>query len=247
MSPDCLVRGKTVFIMGGGKFGTNALRYLKANGCKIIVADINPDCQAKSEVTVQTNVLKVLDSLKNGHAAFLEGNAIDLLLAIMEKSVPDLIVTAIPGNIIAEVVKGWLAKHKLKLETYNEVIPKVLENIPKSLLSFVDKDLGVVIVSYMPAPMRCRKNCMPPKNVCALTGRTKLTSMDRLLKFCVYNQTDISRILLSKQLTGGLGAVEGIKLCSLFEQLEKLHAPYTLAIGTACDCHGVLNLLKIKK
>lgn len=142
MSRDCVVRGKTVFVMGGGKFGTNALKYMKAKGGKVLVADINPDCAAKSEVTVQVDGLRVFNSLKDEQVAFLVGDAVDLLLAILEKSVPDLIVTAIPGNAIVKVVDGWLAKRELKVEAYKEVIPKVLRSIPKSLLSFVDEDSG---------------------------------------------------------------------------------------------------------
>jgi hypothetical protein len=71
--------------------------------------------------------------------------------------------------------------------------------------------------------------------------------MDKLLEFAVYNQTDVSQILQSKQLTGGLGAINGKELCSLLKQLETHQKPFTLAIGTACDCHGVLNLAKIAK
>ena len=170
MSRDCVVlKGKLVFVMGGGKFGTNAFRYLKAKGAKVLVVDVNPDCMAKSEVDFQAAELGDSDSLGDGQTAFLVGDAVDLLLALMEKRVPDLIVTAIPSNAVAKVVEGWLAKRGYKLEPYLKAVPKVLENIPKSLVSFVDEDSGVIVVSYMPSDMRCRENCMPPKNVCALS------------------------------------------------------------------------------
>ena len=54
MSRDSMMlKGKLVFVMGGGKFGTSALKYLKAKRSKVLVADVNPDCMAKSEITVQ--------------------------------------------------------------------------------------------------------------------------------------------------------------------------------------------------
>ena len=54
MSRDSMMlKGKLVFVMGGGNFGTRALRYLKAKRSKVLVADVNPDCMAKSEVNVQ--------------------------------------------------------------------------------------------------------------------------------------------------------------------------------------------------
>jgi hypothetical protein len=245
MSGDYAVRGKLVFVMGGGKFGTNALRILRAKGAKVLVVDVNPGCMARSEVDFQADGLDACGSLADGQAAFLVGDAVDLLAALLETKVPELVVTAIPGNAVAKVVESWLSRRGIKLEPYRKAVPQVLENIPKSLVLFVDEDSGVIVVSYMPSGMRCRENCMPPKDVCALTGRPKLASMDKLLEFSVYDLTDVSGILWSRQLTGGLGAISGKELRSLLKQLEGLHEPCTLAIGTACDCHGILKLAKI--
>jgi hypothetical protein len=247
MSEEQLVRGKLVFVMGGGKFGTNALRYLKTKGAKVLVADLNLECRASSEADVLAADLSVLDSLGDGQAAFLVGDAVNLLVVLLETRVPDMVVTAIPGNAVAKVVEAWLAERGVKLEPYLEVIPKVLENIPESLVSFIDYICGVIVVSYMPSDMKCRENCMPPKNVCASTGRPKLASMDKLLRFSVYNLTDVSGIFSSPQLTGGLGAINGNEFSSLLKRLANIKKPYTLAIGTACDCHGILRLIKIKK
>ncbi len=247
MSVDYRVRGKLVLVMGGGKFGTHALKHLKAKGAKVLIVDLNPDCMANSEVDFQAADFGVSDSLGDGQAAFLVGDAVDLLEALLETKVPDMVVTAIPGNAVAMVVEFWLTKCGVKLEPYLEVVPKVLENIPESLVSFVDYVCGVIVVSYMPSHMRCRENCMPPKDVCASTGRPKFASIDKLLEFSVYNLTDVSGILCSRQLTGGLGAIDGKELYSLLKRLEHLHTPYTFAIGTACDCHGILNLTKAKK
>ena len=240
------LRGKLVFVMGGGKFGTKALKYLAAKGCKVLVADVKVDCMARSEVAAQAAGLDAADSLEDGQAVFLVGDAVEFLLALLETKVPDLVVTAIPGNAAAKVVTDWLAKRGCRLEPYRKVIPRVLENIPKSLVSFVDQDSAVIVVSYMPSHMRCRENCVPPKDFCAVTGRPKLASMDKLLGFSVYNLADAIAILRSRQLTGGLGAIAGKELHSLLKRLENLHKPYTLAIGTACDCHGILNLTKAK-
>jgi len=247
MSGECIISEKVVFVMGGGKFGRNALRHLKAKGAKVLVVDVNSDCLASLEVDVLGADLNVLDSLEGGQAAFLVADAVNLLVELLENKAPDIVVTAIPGNVIAKVVEVWLGKRGIKLEPYLEVVPKVLENIPKSLVSFVDYACGVIVVSYMPSNIRCRENCLPPKNICALTGRPKLDSMNKLLEFSVYDQTDVSEILCSTQLTGGLGAINGKKLCSFLKRLLNIQKPYTLAIGTACDCHGILNLAKAKK
>ena len=212
----------------------------------MLVVDVNSGCRANYEVDVQAADFSVLDSLDEGKATFL-GAAVDLLVTLLETKVPDMVVTAILGNAVAKVAEGWLTERGIKLEPYLEVILKVLENIPKSLVSFVDYVCGVIVFSYMPFIMRCRENYMPPKGVCALTGRPKIATIDKLLEFFVYDLKDVSGILCSRQLTGGLGAIIGKELYSLLKRLENLHVPYTFAIGTAYDCHGILKLTKAKK
>ena len=106
MSRDCVLKGKPVFVMGGGKFGIHALRYLKAKGAKVLVVDLNPDCIAKSEIDLQVAGLGASDSLADGQSAFLVGDAVDLLAALLETKVPNMVVTAIPGNAVAKVVEG---------------------------------------------------------------------------------------------------------------------------------------------
>lgn len=234
--------------MGGGKFGTEALKYLKANGAKVLVADLNPMCKAKTEADIETDTVNVRSSLKNGQAALLVGDAVEHLLDILEADVPDWVVTAIPSNAVAKVVATWLSKGGYKLESYQDIIQQVLNNIPESLVSFVNKESAVIVVSYMPPHMQCRENCMPPKDFCASTGRPKLASMDKLLDFSVYGLTDLSGILKSEQLTGGLGAIKGSQLFSLLKKLERhQQESFTLAVGTACDCHGIINMFKVTK
>lgn len=245
MSQNCEMKGKLAFVMGGGKFGTNAVKYLKDKGVRVLVVDLKPDCLVKSEQVIQAESLDICDVLVDGQAAFFVGEAVNVLLALLKNTVPDLVVTAIPGNAVGKVVKNWLAEHDIKFQPYRKVVPQVLDNIPKSMLLFVDKKTGVIVVSYMPANLKCREKCMPPKDVCALTGRPKIATIDQILGFSVYNLVDVSGILVSKQLTCGLGAISGKKLQSILTKLKDIDKPCTLAVGTACDCHGVLNFAKI--
>jgi hypothetical protein len=245
--PNYVLQGKLAFVMGGGKFGTNALNYLKNNGAKVVIADLNPDCLAKSRADIQTEKTDILDSFMNGQTAFIQGNAIDHLIELLYHKIPDLIVTAIPGNAVAKIVESWLSKQNIKLEPNKELLPKVFENIPSSLVSVADPETGVIVVSYMPADKRCRENCIPPKTVCAITGRPKLAPMGKILNFSIYGLVDVPSVLVSSQLTGGLGAIEGKDLAVLLKELDNHKVPYSLAVGTACNCHGVLNLAKTTK
>ena len=72
-------------------------------------------------------------------------------------------------------------------------------------------------------------------------------TMDRLLEFSIQNLVDLSCILVSRQLTGGLGAIEGKELRSFLRELEKINKQCTLGIGTACDCHGIVSLVKLTR
>jgi hypothetical protein len=240
------IANKLVFVMGGGKFGTNALKYLQDQGAKVVVVDVNPECLASSEVDFVSDKLNVFASLESGQSALVVGDAVELLLSALKQRSLDLIVTAIQGNAVAKVAELHVTNKGMKFEPYRDVVSEVLKNVPESLVSFVDENSGVVVVSYMPSDLRCRKNCVPPRGVCAVTGRPKLATMDRLLVFSVFGLTDMSGVLVSKQLTGGLGAIEGKELDALLKKLDKISGPCTLAVGTACDCHGVLNLARVK-
>ena len=105
-------------------------------------------------------------------------------------------------------------------------------------------DSGIIVISYMFSNMQCRENCVPPKEICALTGRPKIVPINEFLEFCVYDVAEFSDILISKQITGGLGAINGKDLYNLLKKLDTLDKSFTIAIGIACQCHGVINFLK---
>ena len=228
--------------MGGGKFGRNALRYFKTLGAKVIIVDKNSNCLVSKEVDFQTTKFDFLNRLDKGNSVFLLGDALQILANLLEIKIPDLIVTAIPCNTIAEFVKHWLNNRHINLYPFVEIIPKVLENIPKSLILSVDSEEAVIIVSYMFYDNQCKEKCFPPKRFCTVTGRKKLATIDIVLDFSVDKLVDISGIMVSRQLIGGLGAILGKDLYSLLKRLENQKTPYSLAIGSACDCHGILNL-----
>ena len=232
--------------MGGGKFGTNALRYLKTKGAKVLVVDINPNCKAQPEADIQADSLDVWSSLENGLPAFLCGDAYKLLLDLYETSVPDFVVTAIQGNTIANTVQNWFTKKGYNTEPYIIGVPEVLDNLPKSMV-FVKEKSAFIAASYMYSDKRCKTNCPAPKKLCALTRRPKPASMEYLLKFAVFGVADHCILFSSPLLTAGLGAIKGPDLCPLFKQLEAYPKPCIIALGTACDCHGVVSLIKITK
>ena len=67
----------------------------------------------------------------------------------------------------------------------------------------------------------------------------------KLLTFSTYEFVDIVGILVSIQLTGGLGAISGNEFTSLLKKLKKLNTSTSFALGTACHCHGIITLFKL--
>ena len=247
MPEEPFLKGKFIFVMGGGKFGTKALRYFKSKGAKVLVVDINPNCKAKSEIDIRAKKLDVCDDLVDGQTAILEGNAFNIIIPLLETKVPDLVVTAIPGNCLAKIVDHWFKKKNIKIEPDQKAIPKALDNLPKNLITFANNDSGIIVISYMFSNMQCKDNCVPPKKICALTGRPKIAPINEFLEFCVYDIAEFSKILVSKQITGGLGAIIGKDLNYLLKKLDRFDKSFTIAIGIACHCHGIINFFKTKK
>ena len=88
----------------------------------------------------------VLDSL-DWKSAFFVGDAVDVLIKLLHIKTPDLVVTAIPGNSITKAIIIWFRKLGYVVEPYIKNVSKVLDNIPKSLVLFVDKLQAVIVIS----------------------------------------------------------------------------------------------------
>ena len=242
-----LLKDQVSFVVGGGRFGTRAVEHLKAENARVLVVDVNPHCKARSRVDLITRDLSTVDSLAEGQAALIVGEGIDQLIRFLKSKIPYVIVPAIPCHVAAKVVYNWLSMRGYKLTAYKEGTPVVADNLPKSLICCVDQAHAVIVASYMLPNRRCKENCLPPKDFCSATRRPKPAPMYELLKFSVFNVVKISEVFVSKQLGPGIGAMSGTKLHGTLKHLEALYEPYTLAIGTACKCHGVLNLFRVKK
>ena len=64
------------------------------------------------------------------------------------------------------------------------------------------------------------------------------------VEFSVCEVVDHYKIFVTKQL-GGIGAVPGSEVKEALEYIDKLAPPYSLAIGTSCRCHGLVNFFEV--
>ena len=69
--------------------------------------------------------------------------------------------------------------------------------------------------------------------------------MYELVEFSVCEVVNHYKIFATKQL-GGIGGIPGSEIKEALEDVYKLHPPYSLAIGTACRCHGLVNFFEVR-
>ena len=217
------LKNKVILIFGGGKYGTKALKFAKKKKAeKIFVMDRNPLCQAREFLSKEEFLL-------------LEGNTI---LNLITKLKPDFIIPAMPGHTI-----GRLCKETFNLRPFPESLPIVMKYLPQSLITRRDKTTSTLVLSYMPREKTCREDCIPPDGYCRLTKEPRPASIYALLNYAIFRKFGLSKIFVSEQVSAGLGGIRTEIILKFLNKVKK-ELPQTLAIGTACQCHGILNLFR---
>jgi hypothetical protein len=266
--------GDLVICVGGGFFGAKAVKRVKEKGAKVVVIDSNAECTARElcdeeiEIRIKKDVLDIdidtiIESL-SWQTLLLVGDGIEVLKAILIKTVPKLIVPAIPGNLMGKLTKTWLKRGGITVKEDGSVLGEILEGIPRRLVLAGNKEEGVLISSYMPEGKMCKIECDEPK-ICPVTGVEKPAPMHAVLRFCVASgglDSDVEykykyhcRILISR-LIGGVGGAGGIAGTEVIDALKYFELAFStnkekdrkdiLAVGTACSCHGILNLFSMQ-
>lgn len=242
---------KLVMIAGGGYFGTKAVILAKDVHAKVVVVDNKIDCKASEfvdEIITETDIHKTSD-VKAGSAALFVCDAVEFIIRLMMITPPDYIVPAMHGHFAGKLVKKWLECEGLEVKSTLSVFENVVKDIPQSLILHCDKEMGVIITSYMSKGKLCTVPCDQPMDICPTTGITKMGPMHRILASATHDKVTRSKILVGHTLWGRkgeeVGYFQGSALTSFLSDTKRFKTPYSLAIGTACDCHGILNLFSV--
>ncbi|MCZ2807768.1 MAG: hypothetical protein O2V44_00275 [Candidatus Bathyarchaeota archaeon] len=241
------LKNKLIVVAGGGYFGTKALMFGKDVHARVGVIDNRIDCEASrfvDEIIKEEDIRRVID-IEPGSSTLFISDAVDFLVRLLEVRTPDFIFPAMPGNLAGKLIKRQLECEGLVVKSKSKVTKKVMKDIPKSLISLYDENMGVIITSYMFKGSMCRVPCDQPMDFCPTTGRLKMGPMHQILAYATHDEVTLSKILVSRVFGESVGSFEGPELASFLSDVKRLKAPYTLAIGTACDCHGILNLFSI--
>jgi len=242
------LKNKLVVVAGGGYFGTKAVRVARGMGGRVVAIDSRIDCEASKFVDgiVEGEDLHGALNVRAGSATLFVCDAVEFLSHIMKATVPDYIVPSVPGHLAGKLVKNWLEREGLVVECGSEAMKDVVDDIPEGLIVHQDEGMGIIITSYMQEGGQCKVPCDQPSDRCKTTGRPKSGPMYRILTYASHDKVTLSRILFSHNLRGEVGFFEGSELMSFLLDVKRLKAPYSLAIGTACGCHGIVNLFSVR-
>jgi len=235
---------KFVFIAGGGYFGTNAVRFYKARrDMNVLFSDIDVNCPAGKYADLVIQSLDELDFSKGVN--MIVADAAEVLTELFaRRTIPELIIPAVPGHFAAKALKNYLERNGLKVSPFKDPLENVYRELSsRGLAISVDKANSVIVCSYMPFDLKCKVPCPQPE-ICPVTKRRKEKAMYELLNEIVKN-VDVAYILHSSLITKNVGGFKGKELLEVVNEcLRRKHC--SLMIGTACRCHGIVNFLKIE-
>jgi hypothetical protein len=214
-------------VFGGGKYGIEAVEYLKSKKKPFVVVDVDSSCHVRKKYDLPKVRLSQLEEIDHGEGYFIEGGVYEAL-KIYEKLKPELVFPTAPIHLSASLVQE---KHRYRV--WNEGVDFLLSGLPPRVI--VSSGRGSVVVTYN-RDEECQPYCSAP-DVCPVTGIKKPTPMYRLLEFAVRD----GFVVRSHQLKPGIGALKGEEIDLLMKWAE---GKDRLLVGTACRCHGVVTALK---
>lgn len=227
----------TVLILGGGKFGTNALRALSRKSIQIIVVDKDPHCPASKIVR-----LACTDPSRCGLGSRLivDDAAAHVMKLMKSGDPPDVIVPAVPGNLMAQLFFEWFSDLGFVVEPDRKMLEKAIVEIPEGIVLKTDPSAATLVLSYA-KDFLCAPRCSEPE-ICPVTGRPipePIHSMFTRFSHCVFN-----KVFRSELVADDVGAVDGREVYDVLNELNEGANNFeslTFCVGTACKCHGIVT------
>jgi len=183
--------------------------------------DTNPSCLAAKRYELKSSSKDDVDEF------FVQGD-LSTSLSLIFKLKPEYVFPTAPVHIAAE-----LARIRFKLAPWEEAINCILPNLPPVVV--LQAGRGNLVVSYN-RDKTCIEQCSAPE-VCPSSKIRKPCSMERLMRFACPE----SYIVISYQVSPGMGALRGSDILDFFEWAENKER---FVLATACDCHGVFTCFK---
>jgi hypothetical protein len=210
---------KTYLIIGSGHFGRRAAEQLlkKNPGSTIIAVDRNREAFEKlSRLPIETVVDDGLSYLNQ----FLS-----------EGKTAHYVIPSVPFHLAFEFILK-----RLKPSGAGRARVPLLSGLPNPAKG-KKGDLYTSLADFL-----CPEDCPGPARYCTVTGKKREIPLYQILR-------DLkgpfeSRVIISEQLSPGVGGYRLRALLALLEDVKKLkHSRRLILISTASRCHGVTSAL----
>jgi len=211
---------ETVWIIGGGRFGLRAAKYLLKQDKAFQVVLVDRD-QKKLD---QARELNCMTELADGIAY--------LNIHLKSGNLPAWIVPALPVHLAWEWCRMQLGQKVLIPLDISSEIDGLLPNPMRG-------PEGNIYVSH--ADFICPAHCNEPHDTCTVTQQPQKLEMFKLLSQLRFKDFS-SLVIQSHQLGPGVGGYGPGALFSLIERIEVQKDPFLLS--TACRCHAVISGFK---
>lgn len=252
-------------ILGAGKFGKKALEYAVKKEFQVVVI-LDEDKQKLLDIELKytltklnsvTNLFGEFESLISNPASVKSNlyglnGSLDSIFQSFDSYLPEWTVPVIPMHIFAAYAKFAARSLGKELQSpSNQVMERILHQIPNNVILNLDYNFGVITLSYAPENSECPDNCLGPLNFCPVHKIEKPKTITEIIQEISINNIGLINFNLeSKQLEGGLGGIRGINIKEKILMLENIMTdtrkePSILLVSTTCNCHGVINLFAL--
>jgi hypothetical protein len=209
-------------IVGGGKYGCNAIELLRKKEKSFLVIDTDLNCEA-----IKRYGLKSLKKMSGRTEGFVHGD-LSKALELIESVKPEYVFPTAPVHIAAD-----LAQIKFNLKPCSDATAGIIQNLPPTVVLFSAR--GKLILSFN-RDRDCMDECsMPP--VCPVSKIRKPCTMTEFMRFACPE----AFILISHSMAPGMGALKGSELAEFIDWAKSRNK---FVVGTSCDCHGVFSVFK---
>ena len=212
-------------IVGGGKYGCQAIEFLKKKNRSFVVVDTSPNCLATQHFKLKKN-----SNLISEGEYFLHGD-LSQVIELMEELKPEFVFPTAPVHIAAD-----MAQTKFELTPWVEAVNCMLPGLPQTVV--LHAGMGKIILSFN-RDCHCAEKCSMPET-CPTSKVKKPCTMTKLMEFAAPK----AFILISHSMAPGMGALKGSELQDFFNWAKNENE---FVVGTACDCHGVFSAFRKTK
>ncbi len=232
---------KVVAIIGGGKFGLQALQWALKNKYKTVVFDSNPHALVRKHVHALLSPDQAWNrsDFTQAPSVLVIGDALEISFPILQEIRPDFVIPTIPVHFLATTLLFVARKNGVTFVPDVDEIAQLAKLFGPPLNVLSKPPDGILTLSYAQLGEICPPQCAGPKDFCPTFHREKEQTVTQLVSNATKSNPSIF-LAESEQLTKGLGGIPGAIFFNIHDRFQK-KLPDKFIVATTCNCHGVLH------